>query len=280
MAERYTKVMEFKGPDGGLGPRSLVLGGVHGNEKPGINAVDRLRDNPPRIDHGTLYVAYGNPWAITRNWRGVQADLNRVFAADEDLADYQRNSYEWRRAQNVIKPLIWDTEAVLDMHGTRNPQGVPFIIAEKNAEHITSRMPFDIVVSGFDEYQPGGVDYYANRMGKVGICTENGYNNDPASVERALEGVNVFLSVRGHTDETTEVRAQRKLEIIDLHIAKKHVVLDKTYPDFAEVPASTKLGTEGGEPLLTPADGPSVLIFTRAGDYGAGFETHVLAREI
>jgi succinylglutamate desuccinylase len=279
MPVRSGEVMTFRGPNNGEGPVSLIMGGVHGNETPGIKAVDWLRENPPVIDQGTLHVVYGNPGAILAEKRFVVADLNRVFAPDENLSLRQRMSYERQRAEQ-LKPLIEGADVLLDMHGMGNPKCVPFIIAEPNAEHLYAQMPFDTVASGFDEHEPGGTDYYANKVGRIGICTENGYIGDPKATDKAIDGLKSFLSARGHIDETTEARQQRKFRIFDVHIAKQTVILPANIPDFERMEPGAEIGTEGANKLLTPSDETSYILFARAGTFEPGKETHVLARKV
>lgn len=67
---------------GSDGPTALVVGGVHGDERPGYLAAGRLRTRVP--DAGTLVVLpRANQVAIERDTReGEGGDLNRQFPAD------------------------------------------------------------------------------------------------------------------------------------------------------------------------------------------------------
>ncbi|QLG29410.1 succinylglutamate desuccinylase/aspartoacylase family protein [Halorarum halophilum] len=73
------------------GPTALVVGGVHGDERPGYLAAERLRSRVP--DAGTLVVLpRANQVAIERDTReGKNGDLNRQFppgkAPETELAE-------------------------------------------------------------------------------------------------------------------------------------------------------------------------------------------------
>lgn len=90
-------------------PKVLVIGGMHGNERLGIDLVKRLQAQP--IEGVSVLIA--NPKAVKANQRFTETDLNRSFA-DKD------RSYETRRA-NFLKRYVRDFNIVLDFHNTQTP---------------------------------------------------------------------------------------------------------------------------------------------------------------
>lgn len=91
------------------GPTALVLGGVHGDERPGILAAERMRSRVPEA--GTLVVLpRANRVAIERGTRaGEGGDLNRQFPTgvppETELA-----GEIWDLVERV------DPDVVLDLH--------------------------------------------------------------------------------------------------------------------------------------------------------------------
>src|SRR5690606_15854792 len=86
------------------GPSLMFIGGVHGNELPGIHAIRELHrrfaSSPSELRCGTLTLAIGNPRAVARGTRGSKdhRDLNRCFT-DEAIA--RGATYEEQRAAEL-----------------------------------------------------------------------------------------------------------------------------------------------------------------------------------
>src|SRR3989344_3574099 len=99
MQENFVKLFGTK-----KGPVSVILAGVHGNEKCGVLA---LRELLPKlsIEKGTVLIGFGNPRAIARNVRFTESNLNRMFKKDSLLSSEDKKSYEYRRAQFIKKYL-------------------------------------------------------------------------------------------------------------------------------------------------------------------------------
>ncbi|ELY57694.1 M14 family metallopeptidase [Natronolimnohabitans innermongolicus] len=70
-----------RGP--GAEPEVVVVAGVHGDERSGIRAVNRLREADLDLQRGVAFVL-ANPEAIEAGERYLDSDLNRVFPGDPD----------------------------------------------------------------------------------------------------------------------------------------------------------------------------------------------------
>lgn len=237
---------------------STITVGVHGNETPGPNALGLVLPEL-RLDAGRVYFGYGNPRALRKGVRSVGPNLNRMFLSDEELSEEERGSYEYGRAQKM-KRYLDKSEVLLDIHGTKNPVSSPFVICEPNGYEIVSQLPYDLVASGFDEFEPGGTDYYMNMQGKIGICAEAGYNLAPDSVDRARDTMFAFLRARGHLEGETIRRIQRHVAIYSMYRTKTpDFSLEKILDNFAEVPAGQVIGYDGG--IEVAAEKPSLVLF-------------------
>lgn len=245
------------------GPTSVVLVGVHGDEVCGVRALDLLLPTL-EIEKGTVWFGYGNPRAIKENVRQVQENLNRMFKSDCDLSMREKTSYEYTRAQE-IKKYLDQADALLDVHASYTPQSRPFVICEQNAYELASALPADLVVSGFDDVQPGGTDYYMNQQGKIGICLECGYLGDPLSTQRAIEGIFAFLRKRGHCPGTAGIVMQTYMCMKEMYLAQTSLfVLAQQFNDFDEVRTGDIIGHDGTDAIQAKTTGR--ILFARNGN--------------
>mgnify|MGYP000718108240 CR=1 FL=1 len=87
----YENVIELVSEE--KGSTNMILVGVHGNERCGIDAINELLPTL-KIVRGRVLIAYGNPKAIAQNMRYTEANLNRLFKSDEMLSEKEKSSYE------------------------------------------------------------------------------------------------------------------------------------------------------------------------------------------
>jgi len=242
------------------GPKSVILVGVHGNEKCGVFALEKLIPTL-EIDNGEITFVYGNPKAIESNVRFTEANLNRMFRDEENISVKDKSSYEYNRAQ-FIKGFLNESDFLLDMHASFTPNSRPFIICEQNAINIVKFLPFDLVVHGFDEHEPGGTDYYMNKIGKVGICVECGYLGDSASVDIAESSIFAFIKAVGHIKIELHVQVQKKLNVYHLyHTKTERFVLSREFSDFEEIEPGVLIGIDGETEVFT--EKKSSILFAR-----------------
>lgn len=89
----------------------LILGGMHGNEKLGIELARLLKQKP--LDGVDALIA--NPRAADKNVRFTETDLNRSFAPSSS------ETYEQQRAAELRK-IVSSYDIVLDFHNTQTPE--------------------------------------------------------------------------------------------------------------------------------------------------------------
>lgn len=242
------------------GPISIVLAGVHGNEKGGIEALEKIILNL-KIESGRVLFGYGNPLAIKKNSRFTEANLNRMFKDDSLLSKEEKTSYEYGRAQ-FLKKYLKGCGALLDVHASLTPNSEPFVICEENAKEIVKYLPVNRVVSGFDLVEPGGTDYYMNSIGKIGICAECGYIEDSQSARVAEDVILAFIKARGHITNDISPQKQSHVRVYDIYITKtNNFTLSKPFGDFDEISAGQIIGTDGDKEILAGRD--SIIVFAR-----------------
>lgn len=92
-------------------PNVAVVVCVHGDERFGLKIFKEL-ENLKRI-RGTLTLIIAHPFAVTKNKRFIETDLNRSFPGSRN------GSLEEQIARDIV-PLIQKQDLVLDFHATRS----------------------------------------------------------------------------------------------------------------------------------------------------------------
>ena len=251
----YENIIELMGKE--PGPTSIILVGVHGNEKCGVEALNKILPNL-EIQKGKVFFAYGNPKAIDQNVRYTEANLNRMFKPEETLSEKEKGNYEYSRAQ-FLKKYLDQSDVLLDIHASFTPTSQRFVICELNSKDIVKYLPFNLIVSGFDQIEPGGTDYYMNSIGKIGICVECGYLGDQKSVAIAEESIFTFLRARGHIAGEKQLFNQDYVQMYSIYITKNNFKLAKEFSDFEEIKSGQLIGLDGQEKIQAQKD--SVILF-------------------
>ncbi len=247
---------------GNKGAKSMILYGVHGNEISGISAVQKIIKNL-KIQSGLVYFVMGNPRAVAQNVRFTEANLNRMFEDKNILiqkySEKVLNTYEFQRAK-FLKTLFKEVDILLDIHDSSITESQPFIICEKNGFEIAKYLPVNKIVSGFDSIEPGGTDYFMNKIGKTGICLECGYFGNPNSQKIAEQGILNFLQYRQHlnpnnlnqlTIQNTQKRYQLSLKY---YTKTNNFKLIKSFKDFEKLKKNQLIGLDGKDQVMAPDD--------------------------
>lgn len=260
------------------GKTTTIVAGIHGNEICGIQAFEKIIPNI-KISSGKVNFVYGNLQAIEKNVREIDVNLNRIFRPDSELNTEEKKSYEYSRAKK-IKEIFDQSDALLDIHSSRNENSIPFAIVAKQSFEIAQKMPFKIRSSGWDEVEPGGTDDYMNRQNKINICAECGYNLDPEAAQRAQNIIKIFLKLMGNIDQDIEFyNGEQKLihAYYIYHTKTDDFKLNKKFKDFEFIKKDTLIGTDGQEKIIAPED--SYIIFALNKDQ-IGEEAFILGKEI
>jgi succinylglutamate desuccinylase len=242
------------------GPTSIVLAGVHGDERCCVDALLSVMADVGNI-RGRVFYGFGNPRAIGSGVRYVEANLNRLFRDPGSLTYGESRSYEYSRS-TFLKKYLDQADALLDLHASFTENSSPFLICEANSKGITEYLPISMVVSGFDSVEPGGTDYYMNSIGKIGICAECGYLGDPDSEKVARRTITAFLGARGHMATPVVTRSQKHIRMCSIYLTRTdHFVLRKSFSDFEEIRNGEIIGIDGDATIRAEKDG--VILFAR-----------------
>lgn len=118
------------GPD--KEPKTTIIGGIHGDEPAGVEAVRYLRNC--QFDH-PIQLVIANPEAVRKSRRYNMVDLNRAYPGDKDGKKEERIAAE---LLDVIEGTV-----TLSIHSTHSTD-TPFIISSEQSteiKNIVNKLP-------------------------------------------------------------------------------------------------------------------------------------------
>ncbi|MEM1025855.1 MAG: succinylglutamate desuccinylase/aspartoacylase family protein [Myxococcota bacterium] len=183
--------------DPGSGPTLVTIGGVHGDEPAGVEAMERLARHQPE-PAGRMLGLTGNIGALRAGTRYIDVDLNRCWTEDgmawaaqnpgaaaehgELLELLEILEGAWR-ARSQEHPFV-----VLDLH-TTSGAGPPFAMLSTREDEMAfgRRLPI-VKVLGIERYVNGALLSFLSAWGAISLGFEGGQHQAPDSVEhhRAL----------------------------------------------------------------------------------------------
>ncbi len=178
------------------GKRMCLSFGVHGNERPPIEAGKRLLDELQSGElapaAGALLLLYANPKASEENrrWSADGVDLNRCF--HPSVLGRAPALYEERRAREIVDILEdFSSSILVDFHCTVEP-GRRFLmhhppISDPAHAAVTRFLEAEVVLAD-PALRFGGVslDEWMSMRKQVGICYETGWIGDPANTSESV----------------------------------------------------------------------------------------------
>ena len=176
------------------GPTVIVISGIHGNEKAGVKATEKVlhKIGENRIPFkGNAYFLLGNIPALNGNERFQEVDLNRIWtrerleAIHNDSMLIDADTREQIELFNLIRSIVRNNKGpfyFLDLH-TTSSHSVPFITISDslNNRKFSSHFPMAVVL-GIEEYLEGPLLTFVNDHGHIALGFEGGQHDDPQSV--------------------------------------------------------------------------------------------------
>ncbi len=276
------------------GPRLIVLGAVHGNEKCGTLAIaqvlEELVAGAFAIECGVLtLLPVTNPLAYQRHARMGDRNLNRNLRVTTQPADFED------RIANVLCPLLDAHDVLLDLHSFHTP-GQPFVMAgpinntgslepfahAKEEERLVAHLgPRQVVEGWMEAYARGvqrrqhaqvaaatglldtgygiGTSEYMRSRGGYGVTLECGQHDDPQAVGVAYRAMRQTLALLGLAPLTlqpphADFHVLRLVDVVDRDHDNDRFV--QPWKSFDAVAAGQTIGQRhDGQPVCAPEDG-------------------------
>jgi len=217
-------------------PAIAVIGGVHGDEPCGVNAIERVLAAEPDVQRPVAFVI-ANEEAIEAGERYLEEDLNRAFPGDENGPPH-----ESRLAARIGREIGSCT--ILSMHSTQSYEGTFALVNEADREihRILTHLSVDAVVD-VGRHSKGRLFESVPHTVEV----ECGYQGSDEATENAVGLVWEFLAATGVVAEESQGRADIPLFQLDRQIPKREA---SSYDVFA----SNFERVAAGEPFAAADD--------------------------
>ena len=194
------------------GPLFICLGGIHGNEPSGVNAISRffaffnseLASRPDIPFRGTVLGLRGNLQALARGVRFLDDDLNRIMipkvlkeleeTPEENLKTEYRELHELLdHIHRELEQLQPESLIILDLHTTSADGGV-FSIPSQAPESLDLARHFHVpIIKGITaQLQGTSLSLFPPRYKGIpvrAIAFEAGQNEDPNSEMRSVAAI-------------------------------------------------------------------------------------------
>ncbi len=254
------KVIKKEGKNNGK--TLVILAGVHGNEKAGVKAFDKLIPKL-KIKKGTVFFIYANLKALKQNKRFIDFNLNRCF--NNNLSKEIRNSAEGKTALEII-PYLKKANFVLDIHESNSEKSKPFIISEKNSFYLIKFLPAEIVTTDWGLFYPSSSVHYANSHGGDGIAIELGYLGDPRGVDKAENVILNFLTSLNFIEgEPIQIEKQDYYKLKEVYKnTSNSFTKSRKFSDFEILREKTLIGNEGENKIYREKG--DIMLFVRDRD--------------
>ncbi|WP_254862934.1 succinylglutamate desuccinylase/aspartoacylase domain-containing protein [Halovivax gelatinilyticus] len=233
-------------------PSVALVGGIHGDEPCGVNAIDRLLETRPEVIEPVKFVV-ANELAIEQSVRYVEEDLNRAFPGDPD-----GSTHESRLAARLAAEL--EGCYVCSMHSTQS-HASPFAVVDGltgTAKTIGPQLPVSSLV------ETGPLAQGRLFTGAETIEVECGLQGTETATENAYTLARAFLTATGVLPGET---SRRPLPVFRLNemIAKKPADRYELFVDnfervepgqpFAAADGTVQTASEAFYPVLMSPNG-------------------------
>lgn len=264
-------------------PTLIVVGGMHGNERAGVEAshrVARVLASRAELLEGSVVFLAGNLQALALGRRFVDRDLNRAWTS-EGVAALQRRSIEdsgepplaedaeQRELMAVLDEILAEAEGLvylLDLHTTSGTGG-PFstVADDLRNRRIALQLPVPMVL-GLEELVEGTLHEYLATRRCITVAFETGQHDEPASVDRAEAGIWIMLEATGVAPEGALDEVEPARERLERDTARLPRVLEMRYRHPVEPEDAFRMHAgygnfqriRRGEILAEDRDGPVV----------------------
>ncbi|WP_158597916.1 succinylglutamate desuccinylase/aspartoacylase family protein [Noviherbaspirillum saxi] len=255
------------------GPALTVLGAVHGNERCGPAAINRLiadlENGKVRLKRGRLQLMpVVNPQAYAQNVRFVERNLNRQLYRKDEKQHYEDH------LDPIVCDLLDRTDVLLDLHSFASPGGPFIFLSGKNPRELAYAKSLgvtDFVYGWAEAYGGGGskesqgTTEYARTQGALAVTLECGQHQNADAPDIGYQAI---LHALAHFDMLADAVAEPAPSAADLRCVRMKSVFYrdaganfcKSWRHFDPVAKGEAIATLADGSLLTaPEDGFLVL---------------------
>ena len=278
METKKTHIIEKLGKN--PAKKMIILGGMHGNEINGIEAIERVLPRLKEVfdeNTGEIWFIKGNEPALKAGERFVDKDLNRLWLdkhihnkEDKSVADYQSLRVLHDLIVNDICQGRFDNCFFVDLHTFSAPSGI-FAIPATNKKSLEFARSFCVpFIEHLSDSLPGTALSYFGHKGMTSVVFEGGTHNTPEATRNLAAGIWHALAQAGFVSEDLpEVKQSRKLLIEiskdlphHLELTYRHKLdeyqnfkMEPGFYNFKPVSKSENLAVQNKKIILSPSNG-------------------------
>ncbi len=261
-------------------PKVIILGGMHGNESSGIEAIEHtlqlLKKNQQVIKKGSIYFLKGNIAALQKGERFLDKDLNRLWKKSYIL-DEKNNISEIRELKELHHLIVekicqnnFEDCYFMDLHTFSAQSGI-FCIPSGNKKSLDLAASFQIpFIEKLAESLPGTAITYLGNQGVTGVVLEGGTHQTQQATENLSAGILHMLATIGVIDsnwnevQKAQVRLQNEgkkypyhLELSYRHQLENSSVfkMKEGYYNFKRIEQNEILAQEKNKNVSSPTNG-------------------------
>jgi len=278
----------------------LCVAGLHGNERTGIVALQRvfdtLQEHKPSFA-GRMIAVAGNLSAIKENTRYIDMDFNRIWIKEDvdaiatsEPGDLKSN--EHREMKELMKQIdtftFVDTPrniVFLDLHNTSSAEGMFTFTFEGDANYTIASSLHIPIITGLDKSLKGtAIEFFAER-GYCSLAFEGGPLGDPKSIDIHEAGIWMLLEATGCMKkedipnyqthkQLMETSAEDSPEVVDLIYVHNiteadHFKMKPGYKNFQRIEEGEVLGQDVNGEVKAPYQGYIMMpLYQKQGDEG------------
>lgn len=192
------------------GPTLIVIGGLHGNEPSGVEAMRRVASamaSAPGRMRGDVVMLAGNLRALDRGVRFIDHDLNRgwtgerlaTLRAAEAVAELDAEDYEQLELAEALEQALASARGpayLLDLHAT-SAEGIPFALCRDDAvvRRFAAAFPLTLVLGLLEAIDGTLASYLGAHC--IAVAVEGGQNANPASARNHEAVIRLALAAAG-----------------------------------------------------------------------------------
>jgi predicted deacylase len=288
------------------GPTVVCVAGIHGNERSGVLALERVFATLTRrrpTFRGELVGLGGNLAALAEGQRYIEEDLNRIWTAERINAIRAADQASLRGTEErELRDLLGALEAAfdratgpgyfLDLH-TSSASGAPFVLLGDTLRN--RRLAFEYPVPamlGLEEQIDGVLLEYVNCMGHITLGFEAGRHDAETSIENQESAVWIAIAAAGLIDVEDIPEARLARDRLHARVGHLPSVMEITYrhpvepgdgfemlpgfDGFEKVAAGQVLARDHQGDIKAPDDGRILLPLYQ----GLGSDGFFVAREV
>jgi len=214
------------------GPTIFFFGGIHGNEKAGVIAMEKVFEQLTSMTKdlcGNVFGIRGNIHALMQNKRFLDDDLNRLWTEkiiakiqSKHKAELGNEEKELLQIHQLVSKLLKIQSPpffFIDFH-TTSSKTLPFVTINDALINRNFAKLFPVpIVLGIEEFLEGPLLSYMNEKGYVSLGFESGQHYEASAIDNAVAFIWLTLANAGALEENKV--PFRKLSFEQLKIAAK-----------------------------------------------------------